>query len=48
MRFEEIKVNEAREVNGGSVCATIIKFNPPKWNYTLPVVPVSPVKNETA
>lgn len=40
MRFEEIKVNEAREVNGGRVSVTIIKFDPPKWDYTIPVVPV--------
>lgn len=40
MRFEEIKVNEARDVNGGMVSVSIIQFNPSKGDYSLPVVPV--------
>lgn len=45
MNFEEIKKGEAREVDGGRTSAVIIKFEPPKWDYTVPVVPV---KNEIA
>lgn len=45
MNFEEIKKGEAREVNGGRASATIIKIDPPKWDYSIPVVPM---KNEIA
>lgn len=41
MNFEEINKGEVREVNGGRASAVIIKFEPPKWDYTVPVVPTT-------